>query len=169
MRYSCFRNSLTCCRSTSKNKNLKFPIAAQECQRANHPFYRAEQIVSLKGHDCFEERYVDLLALNVSQECHCVSVFTFRYSCMPLVNPLIPHVYTSQFNRTIRVEFLVYIHPSAFCSKKYETRIRKKYELERLRVLQYNAHLFSRRDICEFLYLSDSDLTYCGTSLVPGC
>jgi len=83
---------------------------------------------------------------------------------MPLVNPRIPHLYTSQFNITIRVESLVSINSSAFCSKKYETR--NKYEYERVRVLQYNAHLFSRRDICEFLYLSDSGLTYCGSSLV---
>jgi len=83
---------------------------------------------------------------------------------MPLVNSLIPHLYTSQFNITIRVESLVSIHPSAFCSKKYETR--KQYENERVGALQYNAHLFLRRDICEFLYLSDSGLTYCVSSLV---
>jgi hypothetical protein len=30
----------------------------------------------------------------------------------------------------------------------------------------YNAHLISRRDIWEFLLLSDSGLNYCGPSLV---
>ena len=61
MRYNCFRNFLTCCWSTNKNKNLKFPIAAQECQTANHPFYGAEQIVSLKDHDCFKKNMLTYL------------------------------------------------------------------------------------------------------------
>ena len=61
MRYNCFRNSLTCCRFTNKNKNLKLPIVAQECQTANRPFYRAVQIVSLKDHDCFKKNILTYL------------------------------------------------------------------------------------------------------------
>jgi hypothetical protein len=44
-----------------KIKKLKLPIAAQEYQTANRPFYRAVQIASLKDHDCFKENMLTYL------------------------------------------------------------------------------------------------------------
>lgn len=82
MRYNCFRNSLTCCRSKNENKILKLPIAAQECQTANRPHYRAVQIVSLKDHDCFKNNMLTYLPwMSVTSVIACLYSLSGTFVC----------------------------------------------------------------------------------------